>query len=241
MQTGEGKTLAAVPAVAWYARRGQGVHVLTANDYLARRDAAWMGETYNWLGLSVAAIHQDMTPEARRGRVSLRHHLCVRQRAGVRLPARRARARSARTGAAAVCRRGDRRSGLDPAGRGEDSARHRRRHDRAVGPRRSTPIASCGGSSPHVHFTLEQIGEERAAHAETAWRGRAAAALRQSLRRRESLAPDRGPGRAARAHAAATRRGLSGAGRSGPVDRRAQGPRRARPPLAGGTCRRRSS
>ena len=46
MQTGEGKTLAAVPAIAWYARQGKGVHVMTANDYLARRDAAWMGGIY---------------------------------------------------------------------------------------------------------------------------------------------------------------------------------------------------
>jgi preprotein translocase subunit SecA len=66
MQTGEGKTLAAVPAVAWYARSGGGVHVLTANDYLARRDAEWMGETYRWLGLSVASVTQDMTAEERR-------------------------------------------------------------------------------------------------------------------------------------------------------------------------------
>ena len=66
MQTGEGKTLAAVPAVAWYAREGGGVHVLTVNDYLARRDAAWMGEAYRWLGLSVAAVGQDTTLEDRR-------------------------------------------------------------------------------------------------------------------------------------------------------------------------------
>jgi preprotein translocase subunit SecA len=66
MQTGEGKTLAAVPAVAWYARSGGGVHVLTANDYLARRDAEWMGETYRWLGLSVASVTQDTTAEERR-------------------------------------------------------------------------------------------------------------------------------------------------------------------------------
>ena len=66
MQTGEGKTLAAVPAVAWYARGGAGVHVLTVNDYLAGRDAAWMGEAYRWLGLSVAAVAQDMTLEDRR-------------------------------------------------------------------------------------------------------------------------------------------------------------------------------
>ncbi len=43
MQTGEGKTLACTPAVAWYARSGEGVHVMTVNDYLARRDARWMG------------------------------------------------------------------------------------------------------------------------------------------------------------------------------------------------------
>ncbi len=48
MQTGEGKTLAAVPAVAWYAREGCGVHVMTVNDYLARRDAGWMGDVYRF-------------------------------------------------------------------------------------------------------------------------------------------------------------------------------------------------
>jgi preprotein translocase subunit SecA len=61
MQTGEGKTLAAVPAVAWYAKAGQGVHVLTVNDYLARRDAAWMGGIYQFLGLSVGYIQQGMS------------------------------------------------------------------------------------------------------------------------------------------------------------------------------------
>ena len=66
MQTGEGKTLAAVPAVAWYARNGQGVHVITANDYLARRDACWMGEIYRRLGLSAAYVQQGMTLDQRR-------------------------------------------------------------------------------------------------------------------------------------------------------------------------------
>lgn len=65
MQTGEGKTLAAVPAVAWLARAGAGVHVLTVNDYLARRDAAWMGDVYRRLGLSVASITQDSTSAER--------------------------------------------------------------------------------------------------------------------------------------------------------------------------------
>ncbi len=66
MQTGEGKTLAAVPAVIWYARQGRGAHVLTANDYLARRDALWMGGIYEWFGLSVGYISQNMPAEQRR-------------------------------------------------------------------------------------------------------------------------------------------------------------------------------
>ena len=66
MQTGEGKTLAAVPAIAWYARQGQGVHVMTANDYLARRDAAWMGDVYRFLGLSVGYLQQELTATQRR-------------------------------------------------------------------------------------------------------------------------------------------------------------------------------
>jgi preprotein translocase subunit SecA len=66
MQTGEGKTLAAVPAVIWYALHGRGVHVLTANDYLAGRDAIWMGGIYGWFGLSVAHISQDMAAGQRR-------------------------------------------------------------------------------------------------------------------------------------------------------------------------------
>jgi len=66
MQTGEGKTLAAVPAVVWYAKEKQGVHVITANDYLARRDAEWMGRIYRRLGFTAGYIQQGMTPEERR-------------------------------------------------------------------------------------------------------------------------------------------------------------------------------
>jgi preprotein translocase subunit SecA len=66
MQTGEGKTLAAVPAIAWFARERQGVHVMTVNDYLARRDAAWMGDIYRFLGLTVAHVQQGMSPGERR-------------------------------------------------------------------------------------------------------------------------------------------------------------------------------
>jgi len=66
MQTGEGKTLAAVPAAAWLARSHEGVHVMTVNDYLARRDAAWMGDIYRMLGLSVSFVQQGMAYAQRR-------------------------------------------------------------------------------------------------------------------------------------------------------------------------------
>jgi preprotein translocase subunit SecA len=66
MQTGEGKTLAAVMTVYANALDRQGAHVWTANDYLARRDAKWMGPVYEWLGLSTGFIGQGMTGEERR-------------------------------------------------------------------------------------------------------------------------------------------------------------------------------
>ncbi|MFC1975779.1 accessory Sec system translocase SecA2 [Chloroflexota bacterium] len=65
MQTGEGKTLAAVFPVYLNAIAGKGAHVLTFNDYLARRDAQWMGPVYQFLGLSVSFVQQGMPIEAR--------------------------------------------------------------------------------------------------------------------------------------------------------------------------------
>jgi preprotein translocase subunit SecA len=66
MQTGEGKTLTAVMAVSAYASEGARVHVLTANDYLAERDARWMGPAYQELGLSVGWLTQKLSAEERR-------------------------------------------------------------------------------------------------------------------------------------------------------------------------------
>jgi preprotein translocase subunit SecA len=65
MQTGEGKTLAAVAPVALAALTGGGAHVLTFNDYLARRDALWMGPVYEYLGLSVGVVQEDSVFEDR--------------------------------------------------------------------------------------------------------------------------------------------------------------------------------
>jgi preprotein translocase subunit SecA len=66
MKTGEGKTLVATLPAYLNALTGRGVHVVTVNDYLARRDAEWMGQVHRFLGLSVGLIQQEMAPAARR-------------------------------------------------------------------------------------------------------------------------------------------------------------------------------
>src|SRR5881398_250196 len=66
MRTGEGKTLVATLAVYLNALEGKGVHVVTVNDYLARRDADWMGQIYRFLGMSVGVIVPNLTDEERR-------------------------------------------------------------------------------------------------------------------------------------------------------------------------------
>ncbi len=66
MRTGEGKTLVATLAVYLNALPGKGVHVITVNDYLARRDAGWMGRLYTFLGMSTGVVVQGMSPEEKR-------------------------------------------------------------------------------------------------------------------------------------------------------------------------------
>src|SRR5207302_5026809 len=66
MKTGEGKTLVATLPVYLNALAGRGVHVVTVNDYLARRDAEWMGQIYNFLGLAVGVIVHGLDDEERK-------------------------------------------------------------------------------------------------------------------------------------------------------------------------------
>src|SRR5687767_8788655 len=66
MRTGEGKTLVATLPVYLNALTGRGVHVVTVNDYLASRDAAWMGAIYKFLGLTVGCIVHELNDEQRR-------------------------------------------------------------------------------------------------------------------------------------------------------------------------------
>ncbi|GAA2458115.1 accessory Sec system translocase SecA2 [Actinomadura vinacea] len=66
MATGEGKTLAGALAAAGHALRGRRVHIMSVNDYLARRDAEWMGPLYALLGVTVGWVGQESTPDERR-------------------------------------------------------------------------------------------------------------------------------------------------------------------------------
>ena len=66
MKTGEGKTLVAILPAYLNALTGNGVHIVTVNDYLAKRDSEWMGKVYRFLGLSVGLIVHDLTGEQRR-------------------------------------------------------------------------------------------------------------------------------------------------------------------------------
>ncbi len=66
MKTGEGKTVSCVPSAYLNSLAGEGVHIVTVNDYLAERDAAWMGPIYRYLGVSVGVILSDMDNEVRK-------------------------------------------------------------------------------------------------------------------------------------------------------------------------------
>ena len=106
MRTGEGKTLTATLAGSLNAVDGRGVHVVTVNDYLAKRDTQWMGQVYHALGLSVGCIQHEaafiydpglgrrgraagaIATSSRREAYEARHHLWHQQRVRLRLPAR---------------------------------------------------------------------------------------------------------------------------------------------------------
>ena len=80
MRTGEGKTLVATLPAYLNALTGRGVHVITVNDYLASRDAEWMGQIHRFLGLTVGCIQNDMDDFERQTAYNCRHHLRHEQR-----------------------------------------------------------------------------------------------------------------------------------------------------------------
>ena len=80
MVTGEGKTLVATLPAYLNALEGKGVHVVTVNDYLARRDMEWMAPLYMNLGLTVNAIQSGMSTAAKQAAYAVRHHVRNEQR-----------------------------------------------------------------------------------------------------------------------------------------------------------------
>ena len=100
MRTGEGKTLMSTLAAYLNALPGEGVHVVTVNEYLAQRDADWMGPIYRFLGLTVGVIQQRAGFGREARGLCLRHHLRHQQRVRLRLPARQPGLSARRPGAA---------------------------------------------------------------------------------------------------------------------------------------------
>ena len=111
MKTGEGKTLTATLAVFLNTLGGDSVHVVTVNDYLARRDAEWMTPVYDALGVSVAAIQEADDHDGAAAQIRLRRHLRHQLRVRLRLPARQhGRQRSSTASSAATTSRSSTRS-----------------------------------------------------------------------------------------------------------------------------------
>ena len=79
MKTGEGKTLVATLPAYLNALTGKGVHVITVNDYLARRDSEWMGKLYKFLGLTVGLVVNGLEPDQRRKAYACRYNIRNKQ------------------------------------------------------------------------------------------------------------------------------------------------------------------
>ena len=147
MKTGEGKTLVSTLPAYLNALAGKGVHVVTVNDYLAQRDAEWMGRVHRFLGLTVGVILPSRPPRCGASRVRRRHHLRHQQRVRLRLPARQHGLVQGRAGAARALLRHRRRGRLDPDRRGPDAADHLRSGRPVV----ASGTASSPGWSPRLH------------------------------------------------------------------------------------------
>ena len=132
MKTGEGKTLVSTLPAYLNGLTGKGVHLVTVNDYLARRDAEWMGQIHRWMGLEVGLVIPGYreTPGREAARLRLRHHLRHEQRGRLRLPARQHGDLVPGQGAAGPRLRHRRRGRLHPHRRGPDPADHLRSRGR---------------------------------------------------------------------------------------------------------------
>ena len=242
MRTGEGKTLVATLPVYLNALAGKGVHVVTVNDYLARRDAEWMGRIYKFLGLTVGVIvHGLDRPASGSDNYRCRHHLRHEQRVRLRLPARQHEGLDRALRPARAELRDRRRGRLDPHRRGAHAAHHL-----AARPR-SRPTCTS-----KVNAIIPSLSARTSTTPSTRRRTRRCSPTTGVERVEKQLGVgnlydpaniellhhvDAG---AARAHALQARRQLRGRGRQGHHRRRAHRPQDAGPPLVATACTRRS-
>ena len=238
MKTGEGKTLVATLPVYLNALKGRGVHVVTVNDYLARRDAEWMGQVYKFLGLTVGCIVHDLDDEQRKAQYACDVTYGTNNELGfdyLRDNMKMSASDMVQRGHAyAIVDEVD----LDPDRRGADAPHHLRTHR---GPRRplcrrrcAHPAAQARGlrARREAAAGLAHRGRQRAHRAAPG--GRRAARGRIALRHRERDGrPPRQPG-AEGAQAVPARQGLHRQRRAGRHHRRVHRPHDAGPALLGG-------
>ena len=189
MVTGEGKTLVATLPCYLNALEGKGVHVVTVNDYLARRDMEWMGPLYMGLGLTVGAIQTGLDGAERQRVLCLRHHLRHEQRVRLRLfarqhaaggPRRQPLSQALAAGPGAVALRDYRRSRQHPDRRSPHAAHYRRPR-----PRRRQPL--CPGGQSRSAAQARDPFRGQGERADGPPDGRGGARGRETGRRRELL------------------------------------------------------
>ena len=220
MKTGEGKTLVATLPVYLNALAGKGVHIVTVNDYLARRDAEWMGQIYQFLGMTRRRhrARPGRRPAARA--VRRRHHLRHQQRVRLRLPARQHEVPAGGHGPARLLLRHRRRGGQHPDRRGAHAADHLRPGRGQLRPVSPGRRGGEGAGEGRQHLRQgREIPHRRADRARLrAGRGHAARGRHhhrgQPLRHLQRLGGASRAAVAARAHAVRPRRRLHRARRT---------------------------
>ncbi len=196
MRTGEGKTLVATLPAYLNALTGTGVHVVTVNDYLASRDAAWMGNIYGFLGLDGRRQPVADGPRREASRLCRRHHLRHQQRVRFRLPARQHGLPDRGPRAAQAGVRDRRRSRLHPDRRSAHAAHHLR-----AGRRHHRPVLQDQRPGAQAHAAE---GGERAGRLQ---RGRKSAPGAADRNRPRACRRHADPGRAAARRQQPVRRG----------------------------------
>ena len=234
MKTGEGKTLVSTLPAYLNALEGKGVHVVTVNDYLAKRDSEWMGRVHRFLGLEVGVILSQQTPEVRKAAYARRHHLRHQQRVRLRLPARQHGLVEERPGAARSPLRDRRRGRLDPDRRGADAADHLRSGRPVVEVVLRVRPAGARGCTGDRRLRGRRVQADRRGQRGGRHQGRAGAGHREPLRVGEHpagrLPEQRAQGQGALQEGPRLHRGL----RRGADRRRVHRPGAARPPLQRG-------